>query len=149
VVGVDIDIRAHNRSAIQNHPLARRIKMIEGSSTDPAVAAQIAEMASVADSVLVCLDSNHTHAHVLSELEIYAPMVSIGSHCIVFDTLIEELSEEFLASTGRPWRPGDSPGSAVDTYLTGSGAGRFVIDRSVTDRLMITAARGGYLRRIA
>ncbi|MBT7690634.1 MAG: cephalosporin hydroxylase [Gemmatimonadales bacterium] len=149
VVGVDIDIRAHNRSAILNHPLASRIRMIEGSSTDPAVFAQIADMASAVDNVMVCLDSNHTHAHVLDELEIYAPMVSIGSFCIVFDTLIEELSEEYLASTDRPWRPGDSPGSAVDAYLAGSGAGRYVVDRSVTDRLMVTAAPGGYLRRIA
>ena len=149
VVGVDIDIRAHNRSAILNHPLASRIRMIEGSSTDPAVFAQIADMASAVDNVMVCLDSNHTHTHVLSELEIYSPMVSVGSYCIVFDTLIEQLSTDYLASTGRPWEPGNSPGTAVDAFLAGSAAGRFEVDHLITNRLMVTSARGGYLKRVA
>ena len=148
VVGVDVDIRRHNRTAIDDHPLSHRISMIEGSSTEPAVSSQIAELAATVDRVLVCLDSNHTHAHVLSELEIYSPMVSVGSYCIVFDTLIEELPSEYLAATGRPWKPGNSPGSAVSAFLDGSGAERFVVDDSVTNRLMVTSARGGYLRRV-
>jgi len=148
VVGIDVDIRRHNRAAIDDHPLSHRISMIEGSSTEPAVSSQIAELAEAVDRVLVCLDSNHTHAHVLSELEIYSPMVSVGSYCIVFDTLIEELPKEYLASTGRPWEPGNSPGSAVSAFLAGSGAERFIVDHSITDRLMVTSARGGYLKRV-
>ena len=148
VVGVDIDIRRHNRSAIEDHPLSPRISMIEGSSTEPVVFSQVAEFASTASKVLLCLDSNHTHTHVLRELEIYAPMVSVGSYCIVFDTLIEELSSEYLASTDRPWEPGNSPGSAIDAFLAGSGGERFVVDHSVTNRLMVTTARGGYLKRV-
>ena len=109
---------------------------------------QVAEFASTASKVLLCLDSNHTHTHVLRELEIYAPMVSVGSYCIVFDTLIEELSSEYLASTDRPWEPGNSPGSAIDAFLAGSGGERFVVDHSVTNRLMVTTARGGYLKRV-
>ena len=149
VVGIDVDIRNHNRASIEDHPLSHRISMIEGSSTAPAVIDQVVELAKTVDRVLVCLDSNHTHTHVLSELEIYSPMVSVGSYCIVFDTLIEQLSTDYLASTGRPWEPGNSPGTAVDAFLAGSAAGRFEVDHLITNRLMVTSARGGYLKRVA
>lgn len=144
VVGVDIDIRAHNRAAIEAHPMYQRITMIEGSSVDPAVVAQVAEAAAGRQRVLVCLDSNHTHAHVLAELEAYAPMTSVGSYCVVFDTVIEDLPAGMFPD--RPWDPGNNPKTAVREYLKSHP--EFEIDRRVEDKLMISVARGGYLNRV-
>jgi cephalosporin hydroxylase len=144
VVGVDVDIRAHNRTAIEAHPMNGRITMIEGSSLDGAVVAQVERAAADRERVLVCLDSNHTHAHVLAELEAYAPLTSVGSYCVVFDTVIEELPAEVFPD--RPWGPGDNPRTAVDQYLASHP--EFEIDRSIEDKLLITAAPGGYLKRV-
>jgi cephalosporin hydroxylase len=144
VVGVDVDIRAHNRTAIEAHPMNRRITMIEGSSLDGAVIAQVERAAADRGRVLVCLDSNHTHAHVLAELEAYAPLTSVGSYCVVFDTVIEQLPVEMFPD--RPWGPGDNPRTAVDEYLASHP--EFEIDRSIEDKLLITAAPGGYLKRV-
>jgi cephalosporin hydroxylase len=115
VLAIDIDIRAHNRALIEAHPLANRIDMIEGSSVDNAVVAQCRAAADRAGTVLVCLDSNHTADHVLAELEAYAPLTSQGSYCVVFDTVIEDLPAEMFGN--RPWGPGNSPKTAVHTYL--------------------------------
>jgi cephalosporin hydroxylase len=144
VVGVDIDIRAHNRAAIEAHPMSRRITMIEGSSLDPAVIARVADAAMGRGRVLVCLDSNHTHAHVLAELEAYAPLTSVGSYCVVFDTIIEDLPPEMFPD--RPWGPGDNPRTAVRAYLESHP--EFEIDRRMEDKLLVTVAPGGYLQRI-
>lgn len=143
VIGVDIDIRAHNRAAIEAHPMSRRITMIEGSSLDPAVVARVAEAARGQGRVLVCLDSNHTHAHVLAELEAYAPFTSVGSYCVVFDTIIEDLPAEMFPD--RPWGPGDNPRTAVREYL-GSHP-EFEVDRRMEDKLLVTVAPGGFLHR--
>lgn len=143
VIGVDIDIRAHNRQAIEAHPMHRRITMIEGSSTDPEVVAQVAAAAAGHERVLVCLDSNHTHAHVLAELEAYAPLTSVGSYCVVFDTVIEDLPAGMFPD--RPWDRGNNPKTAVHEYL--SAHPEFEIDRAVEDKLLITASPDGYLRR--
>jgi cephalosporin hydroxylase len=142
-IGIDIDIRAHNRAAIEAHPMVRRITMIEGSSLDPSVVAQVAGAAAGGDRVLVCLDSNHTHAHVLAELEAYAPFTSVGSYCVVFDTVIEGLPEETFPD--RPWGPGDNPGTAVIEYLRSHP--EFEVDRRLDDKLLVSAAPGGYLKR--
>src|SRR6478672_9745562 len=115
VVGIDIDIRAHNRAAIEAHPLARRITMLQGSSVAADVVARVRELAVGKKSVLVCLDSNHTHQHVLAELEAYAPLTTVGSYCVVFDTVVEELPKEL--SFDRPWGPGDNPMTAARAYL--------------------------------
>ena len=88
VLGLDIDIRAHNKAAIEAHPMASRIQMIQGSSIAPEIVRQVSDIAAGHKTVLVCLDSNHTHDHVLAELESYAPLTSLGSYCIVFDTVI-------------------------------------------------------------
>ena len=101
VLGIDIDIRQHNRQAIEAHPLASKITMLEGSSIDPAIVAQAAAFAASANTVLVCLDSMHTHDHVLAELQAYAPLVSVGSYCVVFDTIIEDMPDNFFPD--RPW----------------------------------------------
>jgi cephalosporin hydroxylase len=144
VLGVDVDIRAHNREAIEAHPMARRIRMIQGSSVDPAVVAQVREHAR-GKRVLVTLDSNHTHEHVLAELQAYAPLVSKGSYLVVFDTSIADAPEGFFA--GKPWSRTDNPMTAVHAYLATTK--RFEIDRAISDKLLVTVARDGYLRCVA
>lgn len=144
VLGIDIDIRAHNRVEIEKHPLARRIKMIEGSSTEPHIIEQVRSIASDAGKVMVCLDSNHTHEHVLSELEAYAPLTSLNSYCVVFDTVVEDMPESFFPD--RPWGPGNSPKTAVHEYLKSHP--EFESDDRIGKKLLITVAPGGYLKRV-
>jgi cephalosporin hydroxylase len=146
VLGIDIDIRAHNRKAIEAHPMVKRISMIEGSSIAPDVVEKVRDIAAKKRSVLVCLDSNHTHAHVLEELRAYAPMVTLGSYCVVFDTIVEDLPEELFPD--RPWGPGDNPKTAVHEFLkTHSSA--FEIDHVIDDKLLVSVAPHGYLKRLA
>ncbi len=156
VLGIDIDIRSHNRDAIESHPLAPYIEMIEGSSTSWDVIAKVKEIAAGFSTVLVCLDSNHTHDHVLAELEAYAPLTSKGSYCVVFDTIVEDLPEGLYPD--RPWGIGDNPKTAVKQYLaslgenavTASDGGKLdlQVDQHFEDKLQITVAPGGYLKRI-
>lgn len=143
VVGVDIDIRRHNRAAIEAHPMASSITMIEGSSTAADVVTQIRDIARQYSRILVCLDSNHTHEHVLAELEAYAPFVSPGSYCVVFDTLVEDMPAEFFESS--PWGRGNNPKTAVGEFLMRNED--FVVDEDIEAKLLITVAPGGYLRR--
>ena len=144
VLGVDIDIRAHNRTAIEAHPLFRRIAMLQGSSVALDVVAQVRARAARRQRVLVCLDSNHTHAHVLAELGAYAPLTSVGSYCVVFDTVIEDMPAELF--TDRPWGPGDNPKTAVRAYLKDHP--EFEVDKQVDHKLLISVAPGGYLKRV-
>lgn len=146
VLGLDIDIRAHNRTAIEAHPMFRRISMIEGSSIAPEIVEQVRQAAAGKRSVLVCLDSNHTHAHVLAELQAYAPLVTLGSYCVVFDTIVEDLPESFFPD--RPWGPGDNPKTAVHEFLKVHGA-NFEIDHEVDNKLLVSVAPDGYLKRVA
>jgi cephalosporin hydroxylase len=143
VVGIDIDIRPHNRAAIEAHPMGRGIELIEGSSVDADVIARVRTLASAASRVMVCLDSNHTHEHVLAELEAYAPLVTPGSYCIVFDTLIED--RKAGSFPGKPWDKGDNPKTAVWEFV-----GRhpeFSIDKEIDNKLLISVAPDGYLKR--
>lgn len=144
ILGIDIDIRSHNRSAIEAHPLGNRIEMIQGSSIDPEVIAQVNERVKGVDKVLVCLDSNHTHEHVVAELEAYAPLVTLGSYCVVFDTLIEDMPKDLVVN--RPWGPGNNPKTAVWHYLKGHP--EFEIDKNIDHKLLISVAPDGYLKRI-
>lgn len=144
VVGLDIDIRAHNRTAIEAHPMARRISMIEGSSVAPEVVAEVRASAAGKAKVLVCLDSNHTHEHVLAELEAYAPLVTLNSYCVVFDTVVEELPKRLYPD--RPWGPGDNPMTAAREYLALHP--EFEVDLSIDHKLLLSVAPKGYLRRI-
>jgi cephalosporin hydroxylase len=144
VVGIDIDIRAHNRAAIEAHPMASRIQMIQGSSIAPEIIAKVKAVAHDYKRILVCLDSNHTHAHVLAELQAYAPLTSVGSYCCVFDTLIEDMPADMFPD--RPWGPGDNPKTAVWEYLKTHP--EFEIDKSIQHKLLITVAPDGYLRRV-
>jgi cephalosporin hydroxylase len=144
VLGVDIDIRAHNRAALEAHPMISRIDMIQGSSVAPDIVAQVHERARGAQRVLVFLDSNHTHAHVLAELEAYAPLVSKDSYCVVFDTMVEDVPAGSYPD--RPWDKGDNPKTAVHAYLAKHP--EFEIDRSFQDKLLITVAPDGFLKRV-
>ena len=144
VIGIDIEIIPHNRKAILAHPLSNKITLIEGSSTDVEVVEQVRRYAQRAKKVMVCLDSNHSHQHVLAELDAYAPMVSENSYCVVFDTVIEDLQSEY--ENDRPWNPGDSPKTAVEEYLREDT--EFVVDREIDSRLLVGVAPGGYLRKI-
>jgi cephalosporin hydroxylase len=142
VVAVDIDIRPHNRSAIESHPLFRRIDLIEGSSVDPAVAERVSRLAAQRRSVFVVLDSNHTHDHVRRELALYAPLVSRGSYLVVMDTVVEHMPAD--AFPDRPWGIGNNPMTAVREFLAGTD--RFVVDEEFDAKLLLTAAPSGYLR---
>jgi cephalosporin hydroxylase len=145
VLGIDIDIRVHNRALIEGHPMYKRIDMIEGSSIDPHIAEQVYAVAKNYQKILVCLDSNHTHDHVLQELHLYSKLVSKDSYCVVFDTIVEFLPTDYMPG-GRPWNPGDSPHSAVSDFLKTTD--HFVVDSSIDNKLLVSVAPGGYLKRI-
>lgn len=145
VLGIDIDIRSHNRQAIEEHPLFKRITMIEGSSVDPEIIDEVYEKAQGKERVLVCLDSNHTHDHVLAELNAYAPLVTLGSYCIVFDTVIEDMPEDSFPD--RLWGKGNNPKTAVFEWLPDHP--EFQIDKTIEHKLLITVAPDGYLRRVS
>ena len=156
VLGIDIDIRDHNKQAILDHPMAKRIEMIEGSSIASETMDQVKAIAERYETVLVCLDSNHTHDHVLEELKLYAPLVSTGSYCVAFDTVVEDMPESL--SDNRPWAPGDNPKTAVFAYLDMLKGGEvhdnqgrpvlFEIDKQIENQIMISVAPDGYLKRV-
>lgn len=143
VLGIDIDIRTHNRVAIESHPMFARIEMIEGSSIAQKVVRQVHSIAENYECILVCLDSMHTHDHVLAELEAYAPLVTPGSYCVVFDTIIEVMPADMFSD--RPWGPGNNPKTAVHQYLKDHP--EFEIDKQIDQKLLISVAPDGYLKR--
>ena len=144
VLGIDIDIRQHNREAIEAHPLSQHITMLQGSSIDLSTIQSVCAFTKPYRNILVCLDSNHTHDHILAELRAYAPLVSTGSYCVVFDTAIEHMPENFFPD--RPWGKGNNPMTAVDEFLKEQP--EFVIDEMMDAKLMISVAPRGYLRRL-
>lgn len=143
VLGIDRDIRPHNREAIESHPMSKRIRMIEGSSIDLATVEQVREIAA-GKKVIVVLDSNHTHDHVLEELRLYSPLVSADSYCVVMDTIVEDMPAD--AFPDRPWGHGDNPKTAVWQFLKENDS--FEIDYEMQNKLLITVAPDGYLRRV-
>lgn len=155
VIGVDIDIRAHNREAIEAHPMAKRIQMVQGSSIDASTYRQVAQLARGSERVMVLLDSNHTHEHVLDELRLYAPMVSRGSYCIVYDTIVADMPAD--AFPDRPWTKERNPKSAVHAYLEEIARERrlgadgealaFDVDKHIEAQMLITVAPDGFLKR--
>jgi cephalosporin hydroxylase len=144
VVGVDIEIRQHNREAIESHPLSPYITMIESSSVEAATVRQVHDMVRGRGATLVCLDSNHTHEHVLAELSAYASLVTPDSYCVVFDTVVEDMDADMFPD--RPWGRGDNPKTAVWEFLKSHS--EFQIDREIPQKLQITAAPDGFLRRV-
>lgn len=145
VLGIDIDIRKHNRIAIEHHPIYKlgRISMIEGSSIDVDIIKRVKNFAANYTRIMVILDSNHTHEHVFAELEAYAPLVSKDSYCIVFDTIIEQMPEN--AYPQRPWGKNDNPASAAKQFLYRHP--EFQADNDIDNKLLISVAPGGYLKR--
>jgi cephalosporin hydroxylase len=142
VVGIDVEIRSHNRAAIESHRLAKRITLLDGSSTDVAIVEQVRAIAGTSPSTLVVLDSNHTHRHVSRELELYSPLVRKGGYLIVMDTVVEDLPDELFSD--RPWKRGDSPRTAVQAFLNSND--RFQVDEDIENKLLLTVAPGGYLK---
>ncbi|HMK10888.1 MAG TPA: CmcI family methyltransferase [Acidimicrobiales bacterium] len=143
VIGIDIDIRPHNRNAIETHPLGSLITLIEGSSIDAAVIGEVATEARRAKRVMVILDSNHTHDHVLRELEIYAPMVTPGQHLVVADTVVEQLAPQ--VHRPRPWGPSNNPATALAEWRPAHP--EFEVSTAVENKLLLTSSPGGYLIR--
>jgi cephalosporin hydroxylase len=144
VLGIDIDIREHNRIEIEKHPMFKRITLMEGSSVDDETARKVFDFAKNKQRVLVILDSNHTHEHVLKELEIYSQLVTKDSYLIVFDTLVEDMPDSL--SKDRPWGKGNNPKTAVWEFLKNND--RFEIDKKLESKLLITVAPDGYLKCI-
>jgi cephalosporin hydroxylase len=144
VVGIDIDIRKHNRELIENHPMMKRIQLIEGSSVSDEVYNQVKQIVTRKQKVMICLDSNHSHDHVLKELELYAPLTSIGSYCVVFDTIVEDLPRGIYSD--RPWDVGSNPKTAVFQYLENNKD--FEIDKMIDNKLKVSVAPDGFLKRV-
>jgi cephalosporin hydroxylase len=144
ILGIDIDIRAHNRAEIEKHPMSKRIKMIQGSAISEEIVEQVKPYAEGKKTVMVCLDSNHTHAHVLKELELYYPFVTVGSYLVVFDTIVEDLPNDTYEN--RPWSVGDNPKTAVFEFLKTHD--QFVINKEIDNKLLISVAPDGYLKRV-
>lgn len=143
MIGIDIDIRDHNRAAIEAHPMASRIQMFQGSSIGADVVQQVHEAAKGYQKVMVFLDSMHTHDHVLGELDAYAPLVSKGSYCVVFDTFVDDMPPKFFAD--RPWDVGNNPKTATREWLKSHPD--FTVDPAMESRLMVTVAPEGFLKR--
>lgn len=143
VVGLDIDIREHNRIAIEAHPMGSRIRMLQGSSVDPDLVQQVHQAVQGHSKIMVFLDSMHTHEHVLAELDAYAPLVTPGSYCVVFDTFVDDMPPKFFAD--RPWDVGDNPKTAVHAWLPQHP--EFEVDAEMEQRLQVTVAPHGFLRR--
>ncbi len=143
VVGIDTDIREHNRSEIENHPLFHRIQLIEGDSVSPETIEKVRLTAEKYQKIMVVLDSSHTSDHVKKELELYAPLVGVGSYIVVFDTFIEDMPPDFFPD--RPWDVGNNPKTAVVEFLKTNDS--FEVDRLIENKLLVTSAPGGYLKR--
>lgn len=144
IVGIDIDIREHNKKDIVNHPMSKRISMIQGSSIDPIVVNQVKEIAKDKKTIMVLFDSNHGHEHVLEELKAYANLTTVGSYCVVFDTVVEDLPKDIY--NDRPWGVGSNPKTAVFEFLKTNSD--FEIDKSIDNKILISVAPDGYLKRV-
>lgn len=145
VIGIDIDIRRHNRELIEAHPMAKRIQLIEGSSVSSEIIKKVSEIAATKKKIMVCLDSNHTHDHVLEELKLYATFVTIDSYCVVFDTIVEDMPADYDWGI-RPWGKGNNPKTAVWEFLKENK--NFEINKEIDNKLLISVAPDGYLKRI-
>lgn len=145
VLGIDIDIREHNKKEILAHPMSKRIKMLQGSSIDPAIVSQVKEVAKGKKTVMVLLDSNHSHEHVMGELNAYANLTTVGSYCVVFDTVVEDLPKGKYSSD-RPWDVGSNPKTAVFEFLKSNSD--FVIDKGIDNKILLSVAPDGYLKRL-
>jgi cephalosporin hydroxylase len=146
VIGIDVDIRSHNKSAIEDHPLYRNyISLFEGSSVSDSIIKKVRQIAQQHKRIMVVLDSNHTHSHVLTELQLYSELVTSGNYLIAMDTVIEVLPSDMFGD--RPWAIGNNPMTAVEEFLESNT--EFIIDDQIENKIMLTAAPKGYLRKIS
>ncbi len=147
VVGVDIDIRSHNREAIMSHPMANLIKLIEGPSTSEDVLQRVSTEIKKTDVVMVILDSDHSYEHVLSECNEYSKFVSKGSYLVVADTFVGHLTEEEAPKNrSKLWFKGNEPLAARDEFLKNNP--NFIIDNHINNKLVLSSSPGGYLKCI-
>jgi cephalosporin hydroxylase len=145
VIGVDIDIRAHNRDSIERHPMSKRVLLIEGPSTAPSVMAQVRQEIPANAAVMAILDSDHSRAHVLDELRHYGPLVTPGCYLIVADTRLGHLdASQTPQKRSKVWLKGNEPLSALQDYLHETE--RFEIDPVINGKLILASSPGGYLR---
>jgi cephalosporin hydroxylase len=144
VVGIDIDIRGHNLISLEKHSMFPRMELIEGSSVSEDIINRVYEIAKGFTKILLILDSNHTEEHVSFELDAYAKLVSVGSYCVVFDTVIEDLPDSLHSD--RPWGKGNNPKTAVYKFLANNS--NFVIDSAIDEKIQISVAPSGYLKRV-
>jgi cephalosporin hydroxylase len=142
VIGIDIDLREHNKKAILSHPLSHRIQLIEGSSTDSSTIDAVKKLIEPDQKVMIILDSNHTHEHVFNELNLYQDLVSAGCYLIVMDTVIDEMPDNYFPQ--KPWGKANNPKTAVHEFLKTSK--RFAIDKEIQNKLVISVAPDGYLK---
>ncbi len=143
VIGIDIDIRKHNKKAVEKHPFSKNIKMIEGSSIDVKVFDKVKKISQNFKKILVFLDSNHTHEHVYEELNLYSSLVSKNSYCVVFDTIVEDLPKNYIKN--RPWNKGNNPKTAIKKFLKNNK--NFKIDNEYNNKLLISMNPDGYLKK--
>ncbi len=144
VVAVDLNLYDHVRDQIMSYPFSNRIHVYKGSSTDASIAAKMKAHVKPGQKVMVLLDSNHSHQHVLDELRIYAPLVTKGQYLVVSDTICEDIPKQ--EHRPRPWGPGDNPKTALRAYMKETD--RFEIDRYTNDKLLLTYSPDGYCRCI-
>ena len=144
VIGIDIDIRKHNREHIEKHFLSDKIEMIESSSVNKDTFNKVKSLSKDYNNILVMLDSNHTESHVLEELTLYSSLISKNSYCIVFDTIVEKMDPEF--SKNRPWNKKNSPQSAINKFLKRND--NFIVDKTIDNKIILSMAPGGFLKKI-
>ena len=145
VIGVDIDIRAHNREAIQTHPMSKRVVLVEGGSVDEVTLARVRAEIPDGASVMVVLDSDHSRKHVLAECRAYGPMVTPGCYMVVADTLVGHVTEENAPrKRSKVWFKGDEPLSALQDYMAETN--RFEVDEALNGKLVMSSSPGGYVR---
>lgn len=143
VIAIDPVVHDHVRTMLAEHPLAKRIDAIEGSTIDAATLERVRSLIGERTPVMVILDHNHTHAHVLRECELYSELVSAGSYMVVLDTIMEDMPDGYFA--GKPYGKGNNPGTAVREFLATHD--HFDVDHDIEDRVLMTLAPGGFLRR--
>jgi cephalosporin hydroxylase len=143
VIGIDVEIRSHNRDSIERHPLSKRIELIESDSLSLDLNLNLSKICKDYERVMVILDSNHTHDHVLNELRLYSKFVTQGQYLIVADTIVEHIPEQ--SHRPRPWGVGNNPLTALNEFMTSNNS--FIHDEVVNGKLLISSSPGGYLIR--
>ncbi len=142
IVGIDVALPQKNIDKIMSYPFSDRIELIQGSAVDQSIVDLAASHIKEGQTVMLMLDSNHTHEHVLKELEMYSHLVTKDSYIIVSDTIVEDIPTQ--EHRPRPWGPGDNPKTAVNAFLKGND--RFVLDEYYNNKILVTFDKGGYLR---